>query len=126
MESEDFFVKLLNNYLIFYKSDNLCENGQTMFDDITEDDTSTNKQMEMLYSELILFKENNYDSEIVEYGSTISINSEKTDDKKNYEYCLMKNENPMYLSNSLMGIMIEMTGLQTKNDSGNYRLVRVS
>lgn len=109
---EDIYVNILNKYVNFYKTEIKKLN---IFDNINYNDfCSTNNQLELLNSELELYKKNNEEFlEISEYSEN---NTKK--------YVITKNDEKILISNSLISSLIEIINLENENENKNinYKL----
>jgi hypothetical protein len=119
MADEDYYVKLLNNYLVYYKKYNLPnaeKSNQTLFDGIdTDDKKSTNKQLEEFYQIICKFRE--YDATMPEMNELYEFGS-KLPDKINKEhdfYGLMIDKKVEWISPSLFAVLIEYTNMVSDN-----------
>jgi len=107
--NEDFLVDLINNYIRYYQY--ISKTNKGLFDDIdsSSDKTITNRQLELFYKELKLYKKK-ADIEVLEYN----------DFTKDYPYKIFKDDTPIYVSKSLFALLIEITNLEHENPKLNY------
>lgn len=112
---EEFYVDLINNYIVYYKQINEKPSDMTMFEGINFDDPfSTNRIMEKFYEEMCIYNEYKNSDE-----NMIKIYDYKNDtfSLENMEelYGITKNDMTYKVSGSLFSLLIELTNLKNED-----------
>jgi hypothetical protein len=108
----EFAVKLINNYIQFYKNE--IENVN-IFENINKNDlVSCNKPMNWIYSEMKKYQELDEETKKIVY----IVDKNTPLDK----YIINKDSQPFATSSSLFSLLLEITSLQDENKDSVYEI----
>jgi hypothetical protein len=111
MDSSDFMVNIINNYVKFYREE-IKPIG--LFDGINETDIgSTNMQLNLLYAEMKTYETMTNDAKKV-------INTSKT--QPNLKFTIYKNDKPYQTSHSLFSLLIEISNLELEEPGSVFKI----
>jgi hypothetical protein len=110
--SADMIRDIMNNYILFYKSE--IENVNLFKGIDTDDVASTNIQMEALYAEMHEFSKAN------EQVKEMRIITELDNQLNKFVIC--KNEIPYCTSELLFSVLIEIINLKAEDPQSDYKI----
>lgn len=129
IDISEFTVQLINNYMKFYKNVNNINKPISLIDGLVcnieniENIDKTNKQLERFYEELNYYKTNENTSECEIHN----VNNENIEKYMKFKYGIFTAKNNLiYVSNSLLSLLIELCNLENEYDNNEFILKEIN